>query len=269
MKYIRELGYFTALEVLQSRIYKILLLVCTLVPLTGIIFSNLFLVDLGKVYMDVMTGGAHLLALIFVLFLAAPLLARDIDQRICYILLIPPIQRWQYLCGRFAGLTIAFIVLMMVLTLCGLIGTWLFIDSNYAMHQSDITALSVPLLVFFIFFQHISLIGLLFFFFSWATGTAEIMVFTIAAAIFAWIFPPILQALQDPEVARQIPEWLQALLQAFYQMLPHLNGGDIALALAHGERIEMLATLAYCTEHLSYAIIALLLAIIAFRHRDL
>ena len=266
---IYELSRFTFIEIIQSRVFRLLVGGSLLIPLIAVIIASLFMADVGKVYLDVVLSGAHFVSIVFTLFIAASLLAKDIDQRICYIILSAPIKRHQYILARYAGISIAFAVLALIMTIASYIGGYFYIGSLPDLYQSGFSTMMMPMMFFYVFFQYLSLISVAVFFFSWATGTAEIMLFTSSVILFSWVFPPVLAALQTEELASQTPLFLNQLIQLVYQFLPHLNGSDFALSIAHSLDINVKNLMLYMLEHSAYAGIALVLALLLFKRRDL
>ncbi|MCF7822209.1 MAG: ABC-2 transporter permease [Mariprofundaceae bacterium] len=266
---IFELSRFTLVEIIQSRVFRLLIGGSLLIPLIAVVIASLFMADVGKVYLDVTLSGAHFVSMVFTLFIAASLLAKDIDQRICYIILSAPIKRHEYILARYAGLSIAFAILALTLTITAYIGGYFYIGTLPELYQSGFSVIMIPMMFFYIFFQYLSLISVAVFFFSWATGTAEILLFTSSVILFSWAFPPVLAALQTEELASQTPQFLSRLIEVIYQFLPHLNGSDFALSIAHSLHINVKDLLLYMLEHSAYAGIALVLALLLFKRRDL
>ena len=269
MRNIIELARFTASEVLLSRVYIILLVTSLLVPILSTIFASLFMVDIGKVYLDALSGCAQLIASCFILFVCAPLMARDLEQNICHLLLTPPVSRQNYLLGRFAGLLVCFALLLLAVGICGGLGAQLYIQELKLAYQGQIVFGTVFIVIYFTFFQYIAFLGALYFFFSWATGAAEIMVFLASLMLMAWVFPPILHAMVNTEVATHVPSFIQGGLNWLYHLLPHLNGSNIYSYLAHDGGVPIMHAIWYTTEHLAYTAILLVLGIILFLRRDL
>ncbi|MDX8380476.1 MAG: hypothetical protein R8M14_00005 [Ghiorsea sp.] len=259
----------TFLEVFQARTYRILLSSTFLVPIFGFLLSSLFLVDLGKVYMDGMIGMVHLFSIVFILFVAVGLLSKDIEQKICYFLLSAPATRISYLFGRFTGLLGVFALMLLLIALESSLAGYYYVGNIAEIYQSGFVWTNVFELIFLHSFQYIALLGFVFFVFSWASGAAEIMLFSTTAFLFSWVFPPILLALQNPEVASKVPPFIYKFLEFLYQLLPHLNGSSIALEIAHGKDVSFFSMAIYCLEHASYTAVFLMIAIWFFSRRDL
>jgi len=264
-----DIARLTWLELWQNRTYKTLLVMAALTPLGGITLGALFMADIGKVYMDAVAAVSQLLAVVFLLFLAVKLLSRDIFDRVCYILLTTPVTRTDYYSGRFIGLVLVFMVLLIDLMLSAVLGAFFYIEGKAEIYQSGYSWLLVAEMMFFHFFQYVSLLGIIFFIVSWSSGDAETMLFTVSVLIFTWVFPPVLKAMQNPDVSSEVPDMILNMLQVVYEMIPHLQGGEISLRLAHGSHIGLSDALLYALEHTLYGIVFFVIGLIIFKRRDL
>lgn len=265
---MKQLIAFTIREILLSRAFRLMLLSPLFLMLGSFIFTDLFMLDLSKVFTDTVFASAHLLFFTFLMFLAAPFFARDIDTRFTYILLTLPISRNQYILARFMGVSLALILLATSLFISAAIAMQV-VSSMWGSHVTVNNTEAIMLGIGLISLQYISLIAIAIFIFSWATGSAEILSFTFLICLLAWVFPPILTAMQDPELAEGISPLLLNFLEICYQLLPHLTGGEIATHLAHHLPIPSKDILYYTIEHLTYTVVLVLLACLFFRNRDL
>jgi len=259
----------TCLELLQNNAFRFLLLAAFIAPLAAFVLSNLFMHDLGKVFIDGIIGLHHLFAWAFILFFAAPLLAKDIESKTCYLLLCPPVTRNQYLIGRFIGILSIFMLIFSALAVSSACITVSLFDESYSGYMVGLSVATIPTISFFQFINYLSMLGALMFIFSWATGVAEVMLFTMAVLFLSWIFPPVLNAMQDPNLAKHNPEWNHHIIEAIYQLFPHLNSANIATAIAYGKDLPIPQITAYSLEHITYTALCLILASILFKKRDL
>ncbi len=264
-----ELVRLTWLEIWQSRSYRIMLVLALLAPALGIVLGSLFMVDIGKVYVDAIAASSQVLAMVYFIFLVVTMMSRDIFDRICYMLLTPPVTRMDYYIGRFVGFQMGFVALLLLLLLSSAIVGLLYIGEKPAFYQSGFSPWLLAWMVFFHFVQYISILGVIFFIVSWSSGNVETMLFSIAVLLFAWVFPPVLKAMQNPDVASDTPGGVVLLLQWVYEVLPHLQGAEISLSLAHGVAISLADTLLYVAEHVLYALVCFILGLLIFQRRDL
>lgn len=266
---MRQLIYFTLQEIANTRLYRLLLMSPIALMIVSLTFTGLFMMDLGKVFIDTMFASAHLLSFAFLMFLAAPFLARDIETRFTYVLLTLPISRNQYLLGRFLGLCGTFLLLIIVLIIVAFASLELanIILGDHYMAAANFGNMALG--IFLISWQYLSLMAVTLFVFSWATGPAEILSFTFLIWLLSWFFPPVLTAMQDGEVAKTIPPLLYMFLESCYQLVPHLTGGEIANRLAHGTSLQGKEIMNYLIEHAAYATILVTSALVLFRRRNL
>lgn len=269
MNSMLEIMRFTALEIMRMRVFYVLVVVATLLPVAAIIFSNLFLFDIAKVQADVLVAGARILAALYILFIAVTLLGRDIGQKVCHLFLVPPLSRYSFLTGRFLGLLIGMFALMLVVMLSSEASIILSLNPEGEYGRDALPWLTGFSLAGFTFYQHISLLAAVILICTWATGLAEMLVFSVALLIVTWIVPPIILALQSPEITSQFPAIVTNLIEAVGMILPQLNGGDIGLALAHGLPISYRKIILHLLEHASYASMMFGLALLVFSRRDL
>ena len=229
----------------------------------------MFMVYIGIVYVDVIAAMLQLLAVVFLVFLVVTMLSRDIFARVCYILIMPPVRRHDYYFGRFLGVSAAFLQLLLVILISASLAGWLYLSGKALLYQSGFSWYYLAQLIFFYYFQYISILGFIFFIVSWSSGDAETMVFTLGIMILSWVFPPVLKAMQNSDVAENTPEPIMMMLQWVYDALPHLQGSEITLRLSHGIALSIHESLYYVLEHSVFAWVFLLLGWRFFKRRDL
>jgi len=268
MNQLISLIIFTAKEMAFQRIYKLLLLSLMIIPWLLLIPTSLFMLDMGKVFMDMLFTAQHAWLAAFLFFLAVPLLVRDIEQGICSIFLTLPMSREKYLWGRFIGVIIS----MLPLLLCYIGSAAIaFIWAQHAWpgYVATTSELSFSFGSLLIFMPYIALTAVLFLIAAGATGSAEITLFLFSVWLICWALPPVLDALQNIEVAKETPIWSGMLLHAIHQILPDLSSSQISLRLAHQLPLNPTSVIAYCIQHSAYAALAILAATSLFKRRDL
>lgn len=256
-------------ELASQRVYRIVLAALLLIPWLLMIPASLFMLDVGKVLIDLLFTALHAWLLVYLFFHVAPLIARDIEQGSCHIFLTLPMRRSHYLWARFAGMIAALVplfaayVLSASLTLAFAEHLWgaIYVAPN-VVSLFDFGAVLIVL-------PYLALAAVLFLIAAAATGLPETMVFLFSVWLLCWSLPPVLGALQQSEVAAKTPSWIGTLLETVNQVLPDLSSSHISLYLAHGRALDAAAVAGYCLQHLAYALLAMLLAIVVFKRRDL
>jgi len=270
MKLTINMAWFTVLEVVQGRVFQILLISTLVAPLFGVLLASLFMIDIGKVYMDGVMAVVHFLSMVFVLFIVASLMSRDLEQKVCYLFVVKPANRVTYFWGRFFGFLSAYAILVLALfVISGFVGE-LFLSGKPELYLAGFSVSNLFSLIFLTSFQYISLLGLVFFIVSWATGFAEIILFSSVALLFSWVFPPILAVIGGGPTLGDSSSLLYEFLNIIYHVLPHLNGGNLLLNLTHQQTgISLSDFMIYCLEHIGYAGVLLISGIWFFKRRDL
>jgi len=256
-------------ELVGQRVYRIVLAALLLVPWLLLIPASLFMLDIGKVLIDLLFTGLHATLLIFLFFLAAPLIVRDIEQGSCHIFLTLPMRRGRYLWDRFVGLLAALLPLLLAYALSSSLAL-MFAKSHYgAVYVApDVVSLFLGGAALIVL-PYLALTAVLFLITAWATGLPETMVFMFSVWLLSWSLPPVLGALQQPEVAVKTSTWVSTVLHTVNQLLPDLSSSRISLYLAHGKSLGAEAVAGYCLQHLAYTLLAMMLAVVLFKRRDL
>lgn len=259
----------TIRELVSQRVYRIVLGALLLIPWLLLIPASLFMLDVGKVLIDLLFTALHAWLLVYLFFQVAPLVARDIEQGSCHIFLTLPMRRSHYLWARFAGMVAALLPLIAAYVLSASLSLG-FAEHQWgaiyvAPHAASLFDFGAVLIVL----PYLALTAVLFLIAAAATGLPETMVFLFSVWLLCWSLPPVLGALQQTEVAAKTPSWIGTLLEAVNQLLPDLSSSRISLYLAHGKALDGAAVTGYCLQHLAYALLAMLLAIMVFKRRDL
>ena len=269
MSRVLPLMGLTIRELASQRVYRIVLAALLLMPWLLLIPASLFLLDVGKVLTDLLFTTLHAWLLIFLFFMAAPLIARDIEQGSCHIFLTLPMRRSHYLWARFVGLFTALMPLFVAYALSASL-TLAFAESRWQAVYVAPNAISLfNSGAVLIVLPYLALTAVLFLIAASATGLPETMVFLFSVWLLCWSLPPVLGALEQTEVAAKTPSWIGTMLQTVNQLLPDLSSSRISLYLAHGRALDAAAVAGYCLQHVAYALLAMLLAIFVFRRRDL
>jgi len=268
MNQLSSLIWFTLKELALQRIYKLLLLSLIILPWLLLIPTSLFMLDMGKVFMDMLFTAQHAWLSAYLFFLAVPLLTRDIEQGICSIFLTLPMSRERYLWARFIGVICSILPLLLCYIASAALA-FIWAENAWPDYVAAASELSFSYGSLLILMPYIALTAILFLIAAGATGSAEVTLFLFSIWLICWALPPVLDALQNIEVTNNTPAWTGMLLHAIHQLLPDLSSSQISLRLAHQLPLNLSSVFAYCTQHLAYAVLAIMAATALFKRRDL
>lgn len=88
---------------LRHRAYLTVLLFGLLLVVAAVAVSSLAAEERGRLLLDVGLAGIEFLALVSAVFLSVNLVLEELSSRAVCLLLARPLERWAYVCGRFAG----------------------------------------------------------------------------------------------------------------------------------------------------------------------
>lgn len=115
MKNIRVLAAITFLEGVRNRFFHGLVLISLLLIGANLTITHSFTYDLGKVAVDIGLSATAIFGLMIIFFLGINLISKDLDKLTVYMVLGRPISRWQYVVGKFLGLSMILLVSILIL----------------------------------------------------------------------------------------------------------------------------------------------------------
>lgn len=115
MKPIGILAGITFLEGIRDRFFHGLLFIALLILGANLVLTQSFTYDLGKVAVDVGLSATAFFGLVIIFFMGINLIAKDLDKLTIYMVLSRPISRWQYVLGKFFGLSLILLAAIVLL----------------------------------------------------------------------------------------------------------------------------------------------------------
>ena len=107
----------TIRELIRDRIMYGILVFAVLLIFLSLISAQLSYVERTRITMDLGLAGLELSVVILSIFLGATVVFREIEKRTVFTLFTKPIDRWQFLVGKFLGLVSLVLLLLFLLSL--------------------------------------------------------------------------------------------------------------------------------------------------------
>lgn len=203
--------------------------------------------------MDVGIGCISLFGLIIAIFVGGNLVHKEIDRRTIIPIIVKPIERYEFIIGKYLGLlmTIFLNLILMTagfyITLRSVSGSWNFL-LLYA--------------IFLIFIELMVISGLAVMFSSFASPLLSVILtlccFSMGHLSKDFLF--IIQNIEDPS--------LKFFCKIIYNIIPHLSDFDIKNELVHGILVSKEYILSATAYGIAYTITTIFLAIIIFNKRN-
>lgn len=240
-------------EAIRDRILVVLLIIGFLAIGSAKIIKPLALGEETKIIKDLGLATITFTSVLITILIGGKLVYKEIEKRTIYIILAKPIQRYQFIIGKYLGLLLLIFFTMTIMT-----------GGYYLMLYITATPATISLLlpIMMSFFEILIITALALFFSSIATPiTASLLTFVV---YFISHFTRDLKAL-----AQISPSILvKALANFFYYALPNLANFNIRNLIVHNAIINPTAILLSILYALLYSSLILTIAALIFQRKD-
>ena len=195
--------------------------------------------------------------IVMAIFIGVGLVYKEIEKRTLYSVLAKPIQRWQFLVGKFVGLLLTLVV-NTVLMAIGLSAALFYVTRKF--ERGDGT---IVLAIYFILLE-LALITALALFFSCFSSPILSTLYTLGIYVAGMFSPDI----RDIGMVTSSPV-VKTVAKVIYYVLPNFHNFNTIAAAAHSETIP-LALIWQNTAYAGlYVVVILIAASAMFSGRDL
>jgi ABC-type transport system involved in multi-copper enzyme maturation permease subunit len=212
--------------------------------------ERLVIVNLGL-------SAISLIGLVMAIFIGVGLVYKEIEKRTLYSLLAKPIQRWEFLAGKYAGLLLTLLVNTALMTL-GLAAALYYVGRPFV--HADV---SILVAIYFILLE-LALVTALALFFSCFSSPMLSTLFTLGIYITG-TFAGDIRNFGDFTKNHAI----QAMTRAIYYMLPNFHNFNAIGIAGHGEAVPFALVWQNTLYTVLYVGLLLVAASAIFSHRNL
>ena len=222
-------------------------------------------VIVGQISMDIETvvmislglSAISLIGLLIAVFTGVGLVSKEIDKRTLHAVLARPLQRWEFLLGKFAGLVLTLAVNTAAMA-AGLFAALLVV--KHSLVRGDAVVLAA---VYFILLKLMLVVALAMLF---SCFTSPLLAILFTGGIYvAGLFVSELRSLQ---VTNLTPR-MQKFFAVISYILPNFGNYDVMGAAAHGRGIAGRLLVNNTMYTLLYCAIVLCAAAVIFSRKDL
>ncbi|HSE41891.1 MAG TPA: ABC transporter permease [Acidobacteriota bacterium] len=115
MKAVWAITKLTIQEALRNKILYLLLGFALFLIVSSWVIGKLTVGDELKIIKDLCISGIHIFGVLITTFIGISLIFREMEKRTIYLILSKPIPRYQFLVGKFLGLAITLLGVLVVL----------------------------------------------------------------------------------------------------------------------------------------------------------
>ena len=138
MQRIVAIALNTFREAVRDRILYGVLGCATLVLLFTLALAELALDQQARIVMDLGLASISLFSVVVAVFLGSSLLYKEIEKKTLYVILPKPIERWEFLVGKFAGIVLTGFVFIAIM---GSVQLWV---ASIQAHADGIAVAALP-----------------------------------------------------------------------------------------------------------------------------
>ena len=220
-----------------------------LVGQVSIDIERLVVVNLGLT-------AVSLFGIVIAILIGIGLVSKEIDKRTLYTVLSRPVRRWEFIAGKFFGLTGTLVVNTLLMSV-GVFGALLYVS-----HRLGAGDVSVLVATYFIVLQFVIVVALALFFSSFSSP--------LLSAVFSFSLFVIGTFSEDlrgfARMAHGVTQWLAT---AVAYLVPNFSALNVISRAAHGEAIAS-QLIAFNTLYaLTYTLAVLAAATLIFERRSL
>jgi ABC-type transport system involved in multi-copper enzyme maturation permease subunit len=132
-------------ETIRDRILYVILLFAAFMCLLSIILGHLSIGNNVKIILDLGLASINIFGAILAIFIGTSLVFKEIDRRTIYIIITKPINRWEFLLGKFFGLSFT---LTVIASLMSAIFLLLLLFYQVSAQQIYLAFVSIVLIMF-------------------------------------------------------------------------------------------------------------------------
>jgi len=243
-------------EAVRDRVLYNLIFFALLMAASSILVGQISIGIERQISINLGLTAISLFGLAIAIFIGIGLVSKEIEKRTLYTLLSRPVRRWEFIVGKFAGLSLTLLVNT------ALMAVGVFASLFYIAHRFTGADVYVLVAIYFIVLQFLIVTAVTLLFSSFST---PILSAVLALAMF--VIGTFAEDLRAFAAMAQGVERYLALAAAY--VLPNFASMNVITPVAHGEAIAGRLVALNTLYALLYVGAALAAAVVIFEHRDL
>ena len=252
MSAIAAIALNTFREAIRDRILYLILAFALVLIAVAHFVSLLTVGSEMKIVKDLGLSAISIFGLLTAVFVGVSLVFKEIERRTVYTLLAQPVHRWQFVCGKFAGLSLVLAASVLVTGAALLLAVGLKGESPFGL---------VPAIV--LAFVELELIAAFAVLFSSFTNPILAAVGTVATYVvghLSWSFE-LLEKRMPGEAAK-------ALCRGLHVVVPNLDRLNVKASVVHGLALPPGYFVTAVAYGVCYAAAIVIIACLVFERRE-
>lgn len=253
---IRYIATNTFREAVRDRVLYNLIAFALLMSVAAVLVGQISIEIERLVVINLGLTAVSLFGLVIAILIGIGLVSKEIDKRTLYTVLSRPVRRWEFIAGKFFGLTGTLVVNTFFMAI-GVFAALAYVSRHF--QNSDVWVLVA---LYFIVLQFVLIIALALFFSSFSTP-----IFSAVFAFWLFVIGSFAGDLRNfASMTHGITRWL-ATFAAY--LVPNFSDLNVIGQVAHGESVPIRLIVLNSAYVLVYATAVLSAAVIIFERRNL
>jgi ABC-type transport system involved in multi-copper enzyme maturation permease subunit len=241
-------------ESIRERVLYNLAFFAILMTLSGLLLGRLSIRQDEKILKDVGLASVELFATLIAIFVGVGLISKEVERRSLYPLLAKPLDRREFVLGKFLGLSLT-LALNTALMTFGLFATLYLTRGSF-----DPGLLKAVYAIFLSLLVTVALALL----FSTLASSAAFAAVCAVCAVLVGRFSDVIHNMTEV-----IPDAPRPLIDILYYALPNFANFDLKARVVYGDPVSVTDLLWLTGYACAYAGLALSLAMLVFERKEL
>ena len=253
---IGYIAFNTFREAVRDRVLYNLIAFALLLSGAAILVGEISIDIERLVVVNLGLTAVSLFGVVIAIFIGIGLVSKEIDKRTLYTVLSRPVRRWEFVVGKFFGLTGTLVVNTFLMAI------GVFLALLYVAHKFEKMDGWVLVALYFIVLQFLIVCALALFFSSFSTP--------LMSAVFTFALFVIGSLAEDLRGFARITHGVGGrLATAIAYVVPNFSALNVISQVAHGDAVPGRLILYNSVYALLYSAMAIAGAVLIFQHRNL
>lgn len=239
-------------ENLRDKLLYNLLIFALLMIGSSLLLMRLTLGEFHRLLLDIGLGSVNIFSVLIAIFVGIGLVSKEIDKKTIYTIVSKPVARFEFLLGKFFGLTITLLVNILIMT-AGLLAV--LMAQNVPIEAVLFKAIGLILLECMV----VTAVALLCSTFTSATLSA---IFTLAIYVIGHLTADL------KTFGQKMEGFGRSVLEGMYYLLPNLERFNLKGHVTHQLDVPLNDLALIVAYGMAYTAFLLLLASVIFQRRD-
>lgn len=256
MSPVPHIAYNTYREAVRDRVLYNLIIFALLMVGSAVLFGQISIGIERQVVINLGLAAITLFGIAIAIFIGIGLVSKEIERRTLYTVLARPVRRWQFIVGKFFGLSYTLVVNTFFMALGFFAAVW-FVSQRL---QADDARLLIA--IYFIILELLVITSLAMLFSTFSS--------TLLSAVLAFAFFIVGTFAEDLRgFAHLVKGPVHYVVLTVAYLVPNFASLNIASSVAHDQPVAAALVLANTAYAVTYALVALAAAVLIFEYRDL